>query len=128
MLKLALLVLAFNPEGELRMTLSDKATVEECQTSKARVEPVLKNAGYTVLTLRCAETDLRLTPYKKGKRRDALTRYRVQLVGNDGFVIAPLLAGESCTASPNGRDPMFCALSSQKVIAEAPADTAEPTE
>ncbi|WP_424944905.1 hypothetical protein [Aliiroseovarius crassostreae] len=126
MLKLALLVLTFNPEGELRMTLSDKASLEECQASKAQIEPVLKGAGYTVLSLLCGETDLRLTPYKDVKRRDPLTRYRVQLMGNDGFVVAPLSKGESCTASPNGRDPVFCALSGQKVIAQGPTEVDAP--
>ncbi len=118
MLKLAFLVLSLNPDGQMRMTLAERDTMEACQATATQIGPVLERAGYTVLAMRCDETDLHLVPYKEVPKDAPLHLYKVTLTEPGGFTVAPVAAGQNCVGAPTAAEPSFCALSGQTPVTD----------
>lgn len=117
MLKIALLTLTLDG-GAVHMAMTEAESPEECKGKAEVVEQVLIGAGYTVVAMRCGQTDLNLTPYNHGAGdRDMKWHYHVTVNGTaleDGFN-ARLVEPGTCTAEG---DDEYCAASAQGPVAE----------
>lgn len=114
MLKIAFLILTLNPEGDVRMTLSDSPNLAACEAKKGKITPVLVDAGYNVLASLCAETDLRLTPYDHSNPDVPLHKYQVEISGGD-YTVTPVSDGDGCVTAAENEPVQYCALSPQTV-------------
>ena len=118
MLKIALLTLSLTSDGDIRLTLSESDTVNDCEQSRAIVTDILTGAGIEVIAAVCGETALQLTPFEHGaSAEDEKHKYRAELGSDHGFTVTPLADGEVCTSKPDGNPAIYCARSSQRVIA-----------
>lgn len=116
MLKIALLLLTTMSDGSVRVTLSEAADMVECEAGRDAVVTVLTEAGNPPLAAICGETDLRLTPFVHGTPEQAETnRYRVEIIGEDRFVITPLAEGEDCAETQGADSRVWCGRSAQAV-------------
>ncbi len=115
MLTFAFLVLTLNPNGDVRMTLSDSPNLAACEAKQGKITPVLVDAGYNVLASLCAETELRLSPYDHSNPDLPLHRYQVEVSG-DTYTVTPVAEGDACTTAPDNDPTQYCALSPQTVL------------
>ena len=115
MLTFAFLVLTLNPDGDVRMTLSDSQDLAACQAKRDKITPVLVDAGYDVLASLCAETKLHLTPYDHRNPDVTLNQYQVEITGN-AYTVTPVVEGDACVTATEGTPTRYCALSPQSVI------------
>lgn len=115
MLTFAFLVLTLNPDGDVRMTLSESQDLAACQAKRDKITPVLVDAGYNVLASLCAETKLHLTPYDHSNPDVPLNQYQVDITGNT-YTVAPVAEGDACVTATKSTPTRYCALSPQSVI------------
>jgi len=119
MIEIALLILTLTGDGVTRVTLTPVDGPADCAAQAEVVTQILTEAGTPPLTARCGETGLVLSPFEHGLPPSAeVHRYRVELVGSDGFAIAPLAPGETCRADPQAMPAVICARSGQRVVSD----------
>lgn len=120
MLKFVLLTLTLTAQDEVRLTLSDMASLEDCQASKAQVSGILAQAGVKSVAALCGESDLRLTPFTHGAApEEEIHRYRVEIAPDDSFAVTPLSGTDTCTPSGSGSGPgVYCTRSAQSVVVQ----------
>jgi hypothetical protein len=119
MLKMTMLLLTLTAGGDIRVTLSEAESAQDCADSLEVVSQVLAESGNPPLAGRCAETALRLTPFEHGVApEDEIHRYRVILPAAGGFAVEPLAADAACTPAPQADPAVFCARSGQSVRAD----------
>lgn len=116
--KIALLILTLAANGDPRVSLSETDGMEDCEGTREVVTQILTDIGRTPVHAICGPTDVRLTPYVHGTApEDEIYRYRVTIAG-DSYAMEPLGEGANCASSPEAEPMVYCARSSQKVIAE----------
>lgn len=115
MIKIALLVLTLGSDGGVSMALTESESSEDCAATAEVIKQVLEGAEVPIVTIRCGESTLDLTPFEHGwSIADEVNRYRVVLAGQSDFEVTPMTADESCANEP----PLsYCARSGQAVIA-----------
>lgn len=119
MLKTALVILTASSGGDVSLAVTTASNAKDCAAKAEGVTGTLAAAGITVLAHRCGETDLRFSPYGHGKSSGAARHdYRVTLPADPaaGFVIEPVVAGETCTAAPDADPAIICASSTQTIL------------
>ena len=118
MLEIALLTLTLTHDGAVRLTLSEMENMAECEASRNRVVEILDAADVEVVSALCGETSLRLTPFEHGvDASQEIHRFRVEIGDRESFTVAPLDESGDCAADPAASPKVFCARSSQSVVA-----------
>lgn len=113
MLQTILVVLTTVTGGPPHLSLAPVAAAEDCPARAGAIGAVLEEAGTEVLAIRCAETQLRVTPYVPGAGPDDFVhRWRIEL-GDEAVELAPLAGGEACEPAEG----VVCAVSAQSVAA-----------
>ena len=118
MLDFALLIITLTAGGEQRLSITEVASEQGCQQTRATVVGLLKQRQTQVLTARCAANTLALTPYAHGaKSADYQHHYQVRLQEDEGFQLTYLAPGETCKEKGFFRKSVLCAIASQSPIA-----------
>jgi len=115
MLVTAMLLLTLNADGAVRLTLSETEDEAACTAQIAAVRDILARSGAEIIAARCAQTDLRLTPFEHGlTAAEEIHRYRVELRA-DGVSVTPLDEDANCAPSA-GPPAVHCAVSGQRPL------------
>ena len=119
MIEIALLTLTLTNDGAFRMTLSEMEGMAECQESRTRVVEILEAADIEVVSAMCGETSVKVTPFEHGAdASDEIHLFRVEIGDQQTFTVVPIAKSDDCKADPQGAPKVFCARSSQSVIAQ----------
>jgi len=115
MLKLALLVLTMNGNGDMRATVSEAEDMADCQDQLETVQNLLEGMDVQIAHISCGMTKAHLTPFQHGLGSDAYKyHYRIE-VGAAQFALTQY-ADNDCTADIQGKPETYCAISSQQLI------------
>lgn len=117
MLYLALLTLTLTGSGDVRLTLTEADSIDQCQQTRDSVVEILTDQEIVILFARCGETTLRMSPFEHGAPLLAQT-YRVELAEGDGFNVVSNSPDATCEAVPwkvLENATTFCARSTQEM-------------
>lgn len=118
MLKIALLVLTLTEDGATRVTLSTTEDADDCIGLQTMVASVLEDSETVTLASMCGPTNIELTPFEHGSGpEDEIHRYRVVVKGEGDYLVTPLPQDASCEADEKASPAVYCARSSQSVLA-----------
>lgn len=117
MLKIALLVLTINPEGQVQTTVSQADDMAECQMQLETVQGLLQQMEVEVAHISCKLTAANLTPFEHGLGPEAYKyHYKVE-VGAEQFALTQY-EGDSCVADMKASPQTYCTISSQAPMDE----------
>lgn len=115
-IKTIMLLLTLAGDGSAHVNFSPAESMEACNAKIAAVRKVLKGAEIEIIDVRCAQSDIAVSKYKRGAKPDAPRHaYRVTLT-QDGFSAVPVADGE-CKAGEAEDAKTYCATSTQRPLA-----------
>lgn len=89
MSQIALMLLVAMPHGA-SLTLAPAEDLADCAARRGRVTAILRDNGAEIITARCGETEVTLSPYMHTAESGAARHpYSVRLIGEEGFEIVP---------------------------------------
>lgn len=116
MLDVALMIISLSGTGEPRLSVTEVVSVEACQRVRITIVGVLTQRNTQVITARCADNSLPLTPYAHGAvDADYRYHYRVTLLPEEAYQLEYLGTDAPCSepqqASANAE--LYCVTASQ---------------
>lgn len=120
MLDVALMIITLTAAGEPRLSVTEAVNMEACQRLSTTIVGVLTQRETQVITARCANNALALTPYVHGAvAADYRYRYRVTLLPEGAYQLEYLDSNQPCSEQTQAGDKaaIYCVTASQAPLA-----------
>lgn len=118
MLQWVLVILTAGSPDQPHLAVTSALDQEDCAAKADVVSQILTAGGYEIIDARCAQTSIRMTPYRHAHTPDEVIHtYQVTLPAGDrtdGLDIVSMDKSR-CQPDPNAENPVYCAVSAQKL-------------